>query len=844
MTSAIDPTVPVFGSPTTASVRNNFLIAKNEITALQNAVAITLPLPVASGGTGSTTATGALTALGAVPLAGGVTMTGLLTLSGPPTGNFGAATKAYVDGFFPVSVSNGGTGANNATNALANLGGATTASPAFTGIPTAPTAPTGDSSTIIATTAFVHNVIASMPVPITAVNSGTGITVNTAGGVATVNLTVPVSIANGGTGATNAVAALGSLGAAPLASPVFTGVPAAPTPAPGTNTTQLATTAFVVAALGAGSGVTSLTGANGGGILVNGSTGVAAGGAVTVSLFAPVSIANGGTGSTTSNGAFDSLLGGISSGSGFITRQSGGSYTLTPATVTPVNRSLIINASNAISTSAIMTDNGTTVGVLPAGNVVIGTAMTAPANTLTINANTVAPPGGLSGNAYVVGADGTTPVIVVDAFGTNFGANFSGRRARGTAAVPAAVQNGDGLVGLNAYGRGATSYSQQGVISYAASENWTDSARGTNLYMSSTPAGSTSAVNTLVLAGNLATITNQLTVNTLPAGWYPQNTPGDFGAGCMAAGGGAQNGYIASTNWGSLEITASNNGAYLDLNRVGGTYAAPTALGNNQQLGAVDYTGTYNTTIGTNYTGVQIVASTNENWSATNRGSNIVLATTPNGTNSRVNSLTLAGNTATFSGTVTTGGIVTVNGSGYNVNAGAADSTVNLASTAHTYTIINQQSSGSFLIYDSNAPAIRLQIASNGNCAAWTSWAVLSDVSVKTDITDHPHGLAEILQLQPRHYLRDGIPASGLIAQELEAVMPELVGEMATADGGTVKTVTEAGVIWPLINAVKELKAELDAMKGAKPTQPSATTTTATVSRTTTPTPSKPGDKK
>jgi hypothetical protein len=36
---------------------------------------------------------------------------------------------------------------------------------------------------------------------------------------------------------------------APLASPTFTGVPAAPTAAPGTNTTQLATTAFVTAAL-------------------------------------------------------------------------------------------------------------------------------------------------------------------------------------------------------------------------------------------------------------------------------------------------------------------------------------------------------------------------------------------------------------------------------------------------------------------------------------------------------------------------------------------------------------------------------------------------------------------
>jgi hypothetical protein len=40
-------------------------------------------------------------------------------------------------------------------------------------------------------------------------------------------------------------------GAAPLASPTFTGVPAGPTASSGTNTTQLATTAFVLAAVGA-----------------------------------------------------------------------------------------------------------------------------------------------------------------------------------------------------------------------------------------------------------------------------------------------------------------------------------------------------------------------------------------------------------------------------------------------------------------------------------------------------------------------------------------------------------------------------------------------------------------
>ena len=63
---------------------------------------------------------------------------------------------------------------------------------------------------------------------------------------------------NGGSGAASGTTFDGSvartisyntLGAAPLASPTFTGVPAAPTPAPGTNTTQLATMAALQAAI-------------------------------------------------------------------------------------------------------------------------------------------------------------------------------------------------------------------------------------------------------------------------------------------------------------------------------------------------------------------------------------------------------------------------------------------------------------------------------------------------------------------------------------------------------------------------------------------------------------------
>lgn len=51
-------------------------------------------------------------------------------------------------------------------------------------------------------------------------------------------------------------------GAAPLAAPAFTGIPTAPTAASGTNTTQIATTAFVTSAISSGS-VTSVAGRGG-----------------------------------------------------------------------------------------------------------------------------------------------------------------------------------------------------------------------------------------------------------------------------------------------------------------------------------------------------------------------------------------------------------------------------------------------------------------------------------------------------------------------------------------------------------------------------------------------------
>ena len=104
---------------------------------------------------------------------------------------------------------------------------------ALTGTPTAPTPPGGDSTTRLATTRFVENTLAGF---ITGVTAGSGLT----GGGSSGDVTV--GIAQGGVEYSHlSVQAILDL----YASPDLTGTPTAPTAPANTNSTQIATTAFV-----------------------------------------------------------------------------------------------------------------------------------------------------------------------------------------------------------------------------------------------------------------------------------------------------------------------------------------------------------------------------------------------------------------------------------------------------------------------------------------------------------------------------------------------------------------------------------------------------------------------
>lgn len=132
----------------------------------------------------------------------------------------------------------GGVAATNVQAAVQELDSekAPLASPTFTGTPSAPTPAPMDTSTRLATTAWVQTTLAALP----------------PAGMYPDN---DIPEMNGvGSAGTNVEASRGDhvhptdTTRAPLASPTFTGTPAAPTPTVGDSSTKLATTAFVTAA--------------------------------------------------------------------------------------------------------------------------------------------------------------------------------------------------------------------------------------------------------------------------------------------------------------------------------------------------------------------------------------------------------------------------------------------------------------------------------------------------------------------------------------------------------------------------------------------------------------------
>jgi len=357
--------------------------------------------------------------------------------------------------------------------------------------------------------------------------------------------------------------------------------------------------------------------------------------------------------------------------------------------------------------------------------------------------------------------------IAASTYGTTpFGGTFVARKARGTQAAPTAVQNGDQLALFAGVGQATTHSGAFGNgMEIKAAENYTDAAQGTALNFYTTKIGTNTTIKAMTLSdsGNLGLGTNA------PSAPLEVSRTGT-------------NAGVVST----LYANGADAGSFLVAQTARGTAAAPAAIQVGDFLGALLING-YGTTGFDEAAAVGAIAA--ENFSDAARGTVLAFATTPLGGNDSVIGMALLP-----SGNLGIGTPLDVNGLPTATDRLQVFGDVRVGTTGTNGCVKNFAGTG--LI---------------GTCS--------SDRRLKKDITPFGLMLDKVTALQPVHYFwrTSEFPDRhfgntqnyGLIAQDVEQVLPELVA----TDSDGYKVVDYSKLPLLTIQAVKDLKSENDALK-------------------------------
>ena len=125
------------------------------------------------------------------------------------------------------------------------------------------------------------------------------------------------------------------------------------------------------------------------------------------------------------------------------------------------------------------------------------------------------------------------------------------------------------------------------------------------------------------------------------------------------------------------------------------------------------------------------------------------------------------------------------------------------------------------LIINSGATGKFSFASANGNFVAKgdiTAFGTVSDRNRKENIVKIENALDKVSQISGYtfNYIGDDTPMTGVIAQELEEVLPEVVYETESPDGIQSKAVRHGNIVGLLIESIKELKAEIEELKKDK----------------------------
>jgi len=286
-----------------------------------------------------------------------------------------------------------------------------------------------------------------------------------------------------------------------------------------------------------------------------------------------------------------------------------------------------------------------------------------------------------------------------------------------------------------------------------------------------------------------------------------------------------------SATTGSFSSTLSSTG---DFSVATNKFTVASASGNTAVAGTLAVTGatTLSSTLGV--TGASTLAALSATTGSFSSTLGVTGATTLSSTLGVTGATTLAGLSATtgsfsstlaVTGTSTFTGAITANG-GVTGNL-TGNVTGNVSGTAKNLTGADAYTNGTDGWWRSNGQAgwysatysVGIYATQAGWVQTYNSAGILanafqqvSDARLKNNIIDSKYGLAEVLQLRSVEYDKqsDGKHDVGLIAQEVESIIPEFV---FTSETDGMKSINYAQMVSVLVKAVQELSAEVNVLK-------------------------------
>ena len=144
-------------------------------------------------------------------------------------------------------------------------------------------------------------------------------------------------------------------------------------------------------------------------------------------------------------------------------------------------------------------------------------------------------------------------------------------------------------------------------------------------------------------------------------------------------------------------------------------------------------------------------------------------------------------------------------------SAGTHEGNINLASSNLTFKSIVSDKDMIFQGNDGGVAitALTLDMSAAGAATFNNDVTAFSDERLKTEIKTIENGLEKVLQMRGVTFKRDGVDGTGVIAQEIQKILPQVVH-----DKQEYLSVAYGNMVGVLIEAVKDLQGQIDKLKG------------------------------